>query len=71
MLEILDIVCPHCFISAGWLLWDLNHMSLEFQNWPFQSAVLYHSVLITDNMLCKLGVVTVPLFIIDVVIHVE
>lgn len=46
-------------------------MSLEFQNWPFQSAVLYHSVLITDNMLCKLGVVTVPLSLIDVVIHVE
>jgi len=46
-------------------------MSLEFQNWSFQSAVLYHSVLIMDNMLCKLGVVTVPLSVIDVVIHVE
>lgn len=46
-------------------------MSPEFQNWFFQSAVLCHSVLITDNMLCKLGVVTVPLFIIDVVIHGE
>lgn len=46
-------------------------MSLEFLNWPFQSAVLYHLVLITDNMLFKLGVVTVPLSVIDVVIHVE
>lgn len=46
-------------------------MSLEFQNWSFQSAVLYHLLLIMDNMLCKLGVVTVLLSIIDVVIHLQ